>query len=108
MKRNLIRYRTRPELADENQRLIEAVFEELQHKQLAGVRYAALRGPDAAFYHLVMSEPTSEGSPREGSGSPITQLDAFRTFQSGVRDRCIEGPQSGEVTIVGNYRMIQT
>ena len=31
---------------------------------------------------------------------------AFQAFQTGIRDRCIEPPQSGEVTIVGNYRML--
>ncbi|MFD2057655.1 hypothetical protein ACFSQT_32595 [Mesorhizobium calcicola] len=30
MKRHLIRYKTKPERADENERLIKAVFEELR------------------------------------------------------------------------------
>jgi hypothetical protein len=33
-------------------------------------------------------------------------LEAFRAFQSGIKERCIEPPQAGEVTIVGNYRML--
>ena len=33
-------------------------------------------------------------------------LAAFKAFQSGIRERCIEPPQPGAVTIVGNYRML--
>jgi hypothetical protein len=42
----------------------------------------------------------------DGDGpSPIPALDAFRVFQGGIKERCIEPPQSGDATIVGNYRM---
>jgi hypothetical protein len=27
-------------------------------------------------------------------------------FQSGIKERCLEPPQSGEATIVGDYRML--
>jgi hypothetical protein len=37
---------------------------------------------------------------------PITSLEAFRAFQSGIKERCIELPQSGDAAIVGNYRMV--
>ena len=30
----------------------------------------------------------------------------FKAFQSGIRERCIEPPQPGGATIVGNYRML--
>ena len=33
-------------------------------------------------------------------------LDAFKAFQSEIRERTSEPPQSQEVTIVGNYRML--
>jgi len=39
MKRTLIRYKTKPDLAQENQRLIESVFAELEAKSPDGVRY---------------------------------------------------------------------
>ena len=45
MKRMLVRYKTKPESADENQRLIENVFAELRAKVPAGVHYAVLRLP---------------------------------------------------------------
>ena len=100
MKRNLIRYRTHSDRADENQRLIEAVFAELAAAQPEGVRYTALRLPDDAFYHLVFLDSDSELS-------SLTSLAAFRTFQAGVRDRCAEPPRTSEVTVVGSYRMVE-
>jgi hypothetical protein len=33
-------------------------------------------------------------------------MEAFRRFQSGIRERCIEPPQPLEATVVGNYRML--
>ncbi|WP_221096245.1 hypothetical protein [Rhizobium bangladeshense] len=53
MKRIAIRYRTRPESADENQRLIEEVFRELTEKAPSGVKYAALRLDESVFLHLL-------------------------------------------------------
>ena len=97
MKQTLIRYKTRPDAADENQRLIEGVFAELQAKSPEGVRYMALRLADGSFLHFV---ETGDGD------SPLPALDAFRAFQSGIRARCIEPPQPSEATIVGNYRML--
>jgi hypothetical protein len=97
MKRTLIRYRTKPETTEENQRLVEATFAELQAKSPAGVRYMVLRLDDGSFLHFVENE---------GENSPIPQLEAFRAFQSGIKDRCMEPPQSREATIVGNYRML--
>jgi len=100
MKRNLIRYRTHPDRADENQQLIEAVFAELAAAEPEGVRYAALRLPDNSFYHLVFFDSDAEPS-------KLTALPAFRAFQSGIRDRCAEPPGTSEVTVVGSYRMVE-
>jgi hypothetical protein len=80
MKRTLIRYKTRPEAAEKNAELIAAVFAELKAAQ-----------PD--------------GTPDDGS-SALPKLAAFQTFQSGIRERCVEPPLARGVTIVGNYRML--
>ena len=53
MKRNLIRYKTRPEMADKNAELVAAVFAELKASQPEGVRYLSLRLEDDTFIHLV-------------------------------------------------------
>ena len=98
MKQMVVRYKVRPEAAPENQRLIEKVFAELQMKSPEGVRYLALKLADGTFVHFAMTE---DGAP------PIPGLEAFRAFQTGVKERCIELPQSAEVTIVGNYQMLR-
>jgi radical SAM superfamily enzyme with C-terminal helix-hairpin-helix motif len=97
MKRTLIRYKTRPDAADRNAALIEKVFEELKAAKPEGVRYLSLRLEDDSFIHLVEAE--------DGS-TPLPSLDAFKAFQSGIRDRCIEPPVPNGASIVGNYRML--
>jgi hypothetical protein len=99
MKRTLIRYKTKPDRAQENQRLIEGVFEELNAKSPDGVRYLVLRLDDGTFVHFVTVDP-------KVAVTSIPELEAFRLFQSGHKERCIEPPQSGVATIVGNYRML--
>ena len=98
MKRTLIRYKARPEKAQENQRLIERVFRELQEKSPSGVRYLALKLDDGTFVHFKVDE--GEGM------DPIHELEAFQSFRSAIKDRCLEPPQASDATIVGNYRML--
>jgi hypothetical protein len=98
MKRTLIRYKTKPELADTNAALIAAVFAELKAARPEGVRYLSLRLEDNTFIHLVETEADATGA--------IPALAAFRLFQSGIRERCIEPPEAGSAIIVGNYRML--
>jgi hypothetical protein len=98
MKRTMVRYKVKPEYAEENARLIQKVFEELHAKSPAGVRYLVLRLDDGTFVHLSTTD-TEDGA------SPIPRLEAFGRFQNGIKERCIEPPQSSDVTIVGEYRM---
>ncbi|MEA2926308.1 MAG: hypothetical protein QOE78_4063 [Alphaproteobacteria bacterium] len=97
MKRTVVRYRAKPEKVEENQRLIEKVFQELHAKSPGGVRYLALKLADGTFVHFAAVD-TGDAS--------ITGLEAFRSFRSGINERCIEPPQAGDATIVGNYRML--
>jgi len=99
MKRTLIRYRTKPERTAENEALIKAVFAELEANAPAGLRYMSLKLADGTFVHVV------ENDAKDPAGV-LQSLAAFQAFQSGIRDRCSEPPQSSEVTIVGNYRML--
>ncbi|WP_247409958.1 hypothetical protein, partial [Bradyrhizobium sp. 23] len=78
MRRTLIRYKARPELADRNAELVSAVFAELKAAGPDGVRYLTLRLEDDTFIHLV------EAAAENGS-SPIPKLKAFQTFQDGIR-----------------------
>ncbi len=101
MKRTLIRYRAKPELAEKNAELIAAVFAELKDARPSGLRYLSLRLEDDTFIHLVESE-ADDGS------TVLPKLAAFQAFQSGVRDRCAELPVARGARIVGNYRMLET
>ena len=98
MKRTLIRYKAKPDMADKNAELIAGVFAELKSTRPEGVRYLSLRLDDDTFVHFVETEADF--------GSALPGLAAFKAFQSGIRERCIEPPQPGGVTIVGNYRML--
>jgi hypothetical protein len=97
MKRTVVRYKTRPERAQENETLIKAVFQELRTKAPEGARYLVLRLDDGSFVHIVE---------RDDGPSPITALEAFQTFQGGIKERCIEPPQAADASIVGDYRML--
>lgn len=99
MRRTLIRYKTRPEMADRNAELVAAVFAELKAAKPDGVRYLTLRLEDDMYLHFV------EAAAEDGS-SPIPKLRAFQAFQEGIRDRCVEPPLVRAVGIVGNYRML--
>ena len=99
MKRTLIRYKTKPESADRNAELIAGVFAELKAKRPEGVRYLSLRLDDDSFIHVVETE-ADDGT------SAIPGLAAFKAFQSGIRERCLEPPQFGGFRIVGDYRML--
>jgi hypothetical protein len=99
MKQSIIRYRTKPEMADENQCLIENVFEELRTKSPEGLRYLVMKLGDGTFIHFVIVESDDDAN-------PLPRLEAFQSFRSGIEERCIEQPRAGAATIVGNYRML--
>jgi hypothetical protein len=96
MKRTLVRYKIKPEQVQENARLIKQVFQELKAKSPDGARYVVLQLDDGTFVHFATVESTD-------GAHPITSLEAFRAFQSGIKERCMELPQSGDTTIVGNF-----
>jgi hypothetical protein len=94
----VIRYRTKPEYADENERLIREVFEELATQQPKGLRYAAFRLDDGvSFLHVALLD---------GEENPLTRSAAFGKFQSGISSRCAEGPTPSEATVIGDYKLL--
>jgi hypothetical protein len=92
----VIRYRTKPEQADENERLIRDVFAELSKERPEGLRYVTFRLADGvSFVHVATIEDEN----------PLMSSEAFGAFQSGINDRCEEGPLATDATVVGSYRM---
>src|SRR3954468_6984154 len=99
MKRTVIRYKTKPDMADRNAELVAAVFAELKATQPEGLRYMSLRLEEETFIHVVEAVA-------EDGASALPKLAAFAAFQSGIRERCAEPPVPRGATIVGNYRML--
>jgi quinol monooxygenase YgiN len=92
----IIRYQTRPEAAEENQRLVEKVFAELTAEDPGGLRYATFRLADGiTFVHVVV---------HEGDADPLSTSAAFAAFQEGVGDRVAAPPEAQDATLVGSYR----
>jgi hypothetical protein len=91
----VVRYRTRPEAADENQRLVEEVFAELAAADPGGLAYTTFRMADGVtFVHVARSD---------ADPSPLSRSAAFAEFQRGVEARCVEPPVVSEAGVVGAY-----
>ncbi|MFI6580832.1 hypothetical protein [Embleya sp. NPDC050493] len=87
----VIRYRTRPEAAEENQRLIENVFAELESTAPPGLRYSSFRLTDGVtFVHVV-------------DGDGLVELPAFREFQRNLGDRLAVDVSRDDAVVVGSY-----
>ena len=92
----VVRYHTKPDQADENQRLVEAVFEELAATKPAGLTYTTLRLGDGTFLHIAEID---------GDGNPLNDVAAFAEFLKGIGERCEpgQGPNPQPSTVVGSY-----
>lgn len=96
----IVRYKTRPESADENQKLIENVFEELSRTKPSGLKYAAFRLEDGVSFVHVAAVTTADGS------NPLGASKAFAEFQKGIRERCVEPPAPAKAQVIGNFGLI--
>lgn len=98
MTTKMIRYRTRPEQADENERLIRAVYAELAREAPDGLHYATFRLDDGvSFVHLAVLD---------GEENPLAASPAFAAFQAGIAERCAEAPVPAGATTIGNFRLL--
>ncbi|MDQ1361191.1 MAG: hypothetical protein QOJ44_1568 [Acidimicrobiaceae bacterium] len=98
MKSTVVRYQTKPAQADENQRLIEAVFAELDQRQPDGFTYKVFRLEDGvSFIHVVIEDDVEEPD-------SLQDVPAFRTFVAGIAERCDVPPLATGATVVGGYR----
>ena len=97
--KSLIRYKTKPEFADENQRLVENVYEELRARDPGGVHYATLRLADGVTFLHLFTTDSDDGAKTLGG------IAAFTEFQKELRQRCAEAPVAQDVTVVGSYRV---
>ena len=98
MTTTVLRYRAKPERADENQQLIEAVFTELDEHEPEGFTYKVFRLEDGmSFIHVMIEHDI------DVPGS-LQAVPAFQAFLAEIADRCDTPPVAARATLVGGYR----
>jgi hypothetical protein len=94
----VVRYQAKPDRADENQKLIEAVFADLQQRQPEGFTYKAFRLDDGvSFVHVVVEHDVEHRD-------SLQDVPAFQAFVADIADRCEVQPAATPATVVGAYR----
>lgn len=97
-KRLVTRYATQSAAAaDENQKRIEGVFEELSQSKPDNVSYIVLRLADDSFLHV------SFHNHRDDETNPISSTAAFAHFQDGHESRREGAVNQQTATLVGSY-----
>lgn len=102
MRTVVVRYETKPDRAEENQRLVEKVYAELAERRPDNFRYITFRLDDGvSFVHIVVEN--------EGGSNPIALSDivAFQEFQRDVAERCSVQPVATGAAVVGSHRFLQ-
>jgi hypothetical protein len=98
MKTVTVRYRTKPECADENEAMVRRVFDALAQSGPPDVHYRVMREADGnTFVHL-------STRPAAAEGNPLRQVEAFREFVSGIKDRCEDPPKDMVMRFLGEYQ----
>ena len=98
MKRIMVRYKVHPDRAEENERYIRAVFDQLAAESPSGIRYAAFKLDDrVSFVHVVSIET-------EDDSNPLAALSNFKKFVSDIKERGEEPPVAEEL----NIRVLRT
>jgi hypothetical protein len=95
----VVRYEAKRERADENQKLIEAVFADLEARQPEGFTYKVFRLEDGvSFVHVVIEHDDVE------QRDSLQDVPAFQAFVAEIGDRCDVPPLAMSATVVGAYR----
>ena len=99
MHTTIVRYKVKPDRAEENRQYIRDVFAELHDDKPDGLRYVSFNLEDGvSFVHIAVVE-TDDGS------NPLVDTAAFRRFTAAIADRCEEPPVATKADIVGSYRL---
>jgi hypothetical protein len=94
---SMVRYKVRPDRADENEALVKAVYEQLAQERPDGLHYATFKLPDGVSFMHVVFETVQPGR-------ILGEMSAFRAFTAEIESRCEEPPVATELTLVGSYR----
>jgi hypothetical protein len=98
MKRVLVRYKVKPDRAEENAKYVEKVFAELKNTGPEGLRYATFKLDDGVSFVHIASIETDDGQ------NPLSESPAFKAFQAEIGERCEEPPVAVDLNEVGSYR----
>ncbi len=94
----VVRYKVKPDQAEYNQELVEAVYRELHTNDPGGLRYTTFRLEDGVTFIHVAAIESNDGS------NPLGKTAAFKAFQQDIADRCDEPPVAYTADQVGSYR----
>jgi hypothetical protein len=98
----VVRYRTKPERAEENQQLVEKVFADRAELGETGFGYACFRLEDGVtFVHVVLEDA-------DGRSVSLTDVPGFQRFVEGIGQRCDEPPVALAATVVGSHGLGRT
>ncbi|HEY5696181.1 MAG TPA: hypothetical protein VIT01_01630 [Acidimicrobiales bacterium] len=98
MTTTVVRYEAKPDRADENQQLIEAVFAELEERAPEGFTYKVFRLEDGvSFIHVAIEHDVDEPD-------SLQDVPAFQAFVADIADRCAVAPVATGATVVGGFR----
>ncbi len=98
MRATVVRYQAKPERADENQQLVEAVFADLEAREAEGFTYEVFRLEDGvSFVHVVIEHDVPDPD-------SLQDVPAFQVFLQDIADRCDVPPVAMGATVVGAYR----
>ena len=98
MTTTVVRYEAKPDRADENQQLIEAVFAELEERTPEGFTYEVFRLEDGvSFIHVAIEHDVDEPD-------SLQDVPAFQAFVAEIADRCAVAPVATGATVVGGFR----
>ncbi len=99
MRQVMVRYKVKPDRVEENERLVRAVYEELRASRPDGLQYATFKLDDGvSFMHIAAS---AEGQ------NPLSDVQAFKEFQTNIADRCDEPPVVTDLAQVGSFRLFE-
>ena len=99
MKTTVVRYKVKPDRAEENKALIRDVFAELESSGSDDLRYVSFNLDDGlTFVHVAVAE-SPDGS------NPLPEQASFKKFVEKIADRCDEPPVAAAAEIIGSYRL---
>ncbi|MFL6623647.1 MAG: hypothetical protein ACJ8J7_13195 [Sulfurifustaceae bacterium] len=98
MRQVMVRYKVKADRAEENERYIAAVFEQLKREHLPQVHYASFKLEDGvSFVHIASFET-------DDSNRALRELPTFKAYLEGISDRCQEQPVISTMREVGTYQ----